>query len=112
MVYDPKEPEISQSPRLAAERRTHPRYGFTAEVEVIEAETSARIEARIGDLSQRGCHVESDRPFSLGTAVKVQITKDRITFALRLGLFLPRLRVWAWHFQKWARSNVRFLKCG
>jgi hypothetical protein len=66
--------------RNAAERRAHPRYGFSADAEVVEDASGTRIEARISDLSQRGCYVESDRPFSLGTVVRVQITNDRDSF--------------------------------
>lgn len=76
MTNETKEP----APRGVAERRTHPRYGFTADAEVIEGGSGASIKARIADISERGCNAESDQPFSLGTAVKVQITKDRESF--------------------------------
>jgi hypothetical protein len=48
---------------------------FAADVEIAEPETGARIEARIIDISQRGCHVETARSFPLGTAIRVQVTK-------------------------------------
>src|SRR6267378_8124820 len=35
-----------------ADRRTHPRYEFTAAVEVVAAESGARMETRVRDLSQ------------------------------------------------------------
>src|SRR5229473_1835900 len=41
------------------DRRTHPRYEFTAAVEVIAAESGARIETRVRDLSQQGCYVDT-----------------------------------------------------
>ncbi len=68
-------PGGSQGPRRTAERRTHPRYGFTADAEVIEDGSGTRIEARITDIGQRGCYVETLRSFSLGTAIRVQVTK-------------------------------------
>jgi hypothetical protein len=71
MTDEMKEP----APRRAAERRTHPRYVFTADAEIAEAETGAKIEARIIDISQRGCHAETPRSFPLGTAIRVQVTK-------------------------------------
>src|SRR6266850_1072343 len=37
-----------------ADRRTHPRYEFVAAVEVVAAESGARIETRVRDLSQQG----------------------------------------------------------
>src|SRR6266436_2110328 len=43
-----------------ADRRTHPRYEFTAAVEVIAAESGARIETRVRDLSQQGCYVDTN----------------------------------------------------
>jgi hypothetical protein len=62
-------------PGRVADRRKHPRYVFTAGAELAEPETGARIEARIIDISQRGCHVETPRSFPLGTAIRVQVTK-------------------------------------
>jgi PilZ domain-containing protein len=76
MTNEPKEP----IPRRVAERRTHPRYGFNAAAELTEEASSTQIKARIADISERGCYVENDRPFPLGTGVRVQITKDRDSF--------------------------------
>jgi hypothetical protein len=42
---------------------------------LLNPKTGARIEARIIDISQRGCHVETPRTFPLGTAIRVQVTK-------------------------------------
>ena len=70
MGNESKEP----GPGRVAERRAHPRYVFTADAEIAEPETGARIEARIIDISQRGCHVEAPRTFPLGTAIRVQVT--------------------------------------
>jgi len=58
-----------------ADRRTHPRYEFTAAVEVIAAESGARIETRVRDLSQQGCYVDTNKPLPLGTVTNVRITK-------------------------------------
>jgi PilZ domain-containing protein len=71
MGNESKEP----GPGRVAERRTHPRYVFTADAE-IEPETGVRIKARIIDISQRGCHVETPRSLPLGTAIRVQVTKS------------------------------------
>jgi hypothetical protein len=72
--------EKGPAPGRVAERRTHPRYGFTADAEVVEDASGARIEARITDISQRGCYVETSHSFPLGTATKVQITKGAESF--------------------------------
>ncbi len=78
--------EKGPAPSRLAERRTNPRYVFTADAEIAEPETGARIEARIIDISQRGCHVETPRSFPLGTAIRVQVTKggDRFVAPARV----------------------------
>jgi len=58
-----------------ADRRTHPRYEFTAAVEVIAAESGARMETRVRDLSQQGCYVDTNNVLALGTVTDVRITK-------------------------------------
>ena len=69
-----------------ADRRTHPRYKFIATGEVVQAETGARIETRVRDLSQQGCYVDTDNALPLGTVTDVCITK-------RAQLFEARARV-------------------
>src|SRR5713226_8826869 len=66
-----------------ADRRTHPRYEFTAAVEVIAAESGARIETRVRDLSQQGCYVDTNKPLPLGTVTDVRITKGTQLFEAR-----------------------------
>jgi PilZ domain-containing protein len=78
MIDESKE----STPGRVAERRTHPRYVFTADAEIAEPETDARIEARIIDISQQGCHVETPRSFPLGTAIRVQVTKGGDSFVV------------------------------
>ncbi len=72
--------EKGPAPGRLAERRTHPRYVFTADAEIVEPETGARIEARIVDISQRGCHVETPRSFPLGTSIRIQVAKGDDSF--------------------------------
>jgi PilZ domain len=72
--------EKGPAPCRAAERRTNPRYGFNADAEVLEDVSSTRIEARITDISQQGCYVETARSFPLGTAIKLQIIKGGESF--------------------------------
>src|SRR6266850_281064 len=60
----PAEPSAALA---GADRRIHPRYEFTAAVEVIAAESGARIETRVRDLSQQGCYVDTNKPLPLGT---------------------------------------------
>ena len=68
------------SAKTGADRRSHPRYAFTAAVEVIADEPGARLKTRVRDLSQQGCNVDTDSPFALGTVTEVRITKGAESF--------------------------------
>lgn len=70
-------PSVAQT---GADRRIHPRYEFTAAVELITAESGARIETRVRDLSQQGCYVDTNEPLPLGTVTDVRITKGTQLF--------------------------------
>src|SRR5216683_7949360 len=63
-----------------ADRRTHPRYEFVAAVEVVAAESGARIETRVRDLSQQGCYVDTNNALPLGTVTDVRIKKGAQLF--------------------------------
>jgi hypothetical protein len=76
----PAEPSAALA---GADRRTHPRYEFTAAVEVIAAESGARIETRVRDLSQQGCYVDTNKPLPLRTVTDVRITKGTQLFEAR-----------------------------
>lgn len=76
----PAEPSVALA---GADRRTHPRYEFTAAVEVIAAESGARIDTRVRDLSQQGCYVDTNKPLPLGTVTDVRITKGTQLFEAR-----------------------------
>jgi c-di-GMP-binding flagellar brake protein YcgR len=65
------------------DRRAHPRYAFTAAVEVVAAELGARIKTQVRDLSQQGCYVDTSKPLALGTNTDVRITKGAIAFEAR-----------------------------
>jgi hypothetical protein len=75
MVDDTKSPAGPSAQRRAADRRTQPRYQFTADAELIEEKSGMRIEARIGDISERGCQAETSKPLPLGTESKIRISK-------------------------------------
>ena len=74
-----------------ADRRTHPRYEFTAAVEVIAPESGARIETRVRDLSQQGCYVDTNNALPLGTVTDVHIQKFSNCYrSSRKSRLLPR----------------------
>src|SRR6266849_7710172 len=79
----PSDAEIPAGRPLApagADRRIHPRYEFIAAVEVVAAESGARMETRVRDLSQQGCYVDTNGPLPLGTVTDVRITKGAQLF--------------------------------
>jgi PilZ domain len=80
---EPQKPVMRSPAPAAGDRRTHPRYAFTAAVEVIAAEPPARLKTRIRDLSQQGCYVDTETPLPLGTAADVRIAKGTTSFEAR-----------------------------
>jgi hypothetical protein len=77
-----------------AERRAHPRYGFNADAELVEDASGTRIEARITDVSRRGCYVETARSFSLGTTTKCKLLKAANLLSLRAESSTRQRREW------------------
>src|SRR6266404_7142777 len=80
IASDAENPAASSVALAGADRRIHPRYEFIAAVEVVAAESGARIEARVRDLSQQGCYVDTNNPLPLGTVTDVRITKSAQLF--------------------------------
>jgi len=78
-----EEPAPDSVPQTGADRRTHPRYAFTAAAEVVASESGELLKTRVRDLSQQGCLVDTDSPFALGTITDVRITKGSELFEAR-----------------------------
>ncbi len=72
---DPETPAPRSATPTGSDRRNHPRYAFTAAIEIVAAESGQRLKTRMRDLSQQGCYVDTDSPLPLGTAADVRITK-------------------------------------
>src|SRR5712692_5131655 len=66
MSEDTKEPAGTHPTRRAAELH--------------EWKSETRIEARIADISLRGCYVDTERGFPLGTEIRVSINKEPESF--------------------------------
>ena len=73
----------STPPASEADRRAHPRYAFTATAEVVATESGARMKARVSDLSQQGCYLDTATPLPLGTSTDVRIMKSAKSFEAR-----------------------------
>lgn len=70
-------PVSRSAPQADVDRRTHPRYAFSASAEVVATESGARVKTRVRDLSQQGCYVDTDSPLPLGTTAVAGITKGK-----------------------------------
>jgi hypothetical protein len=84
---NPAGPAVASS---GADRRVHPRYEFTAAVEVRAADSGARIETRVRDLSQQGCYVDTNDALPLGTVTDVRIKKGTQLFEARARVVYSR----------------------
>src|SRR2546425_380659 len=73
-----------------ADRRIYPRYKFSAAVELVAAESGARTETRVRDLSQQGCYVDTSDALPLGTVTDVRITKGVQLFEARARVVYSR----------------------
>jgi len=54
-------------------RRRVPRFPFVASVELIEERTSAKMNARVTELSLYGCYLDTVNPLPAGTMVSLKI---------------------------------------
>ena len=79
-ALEEKKPAPSSLTPAGADRRSHPRYKFLAAGEVVAAESGARMETRVRDLSQQGCYVDTSDALPLGTVTHVRITKGAQLF--------------------------------
>ena len=78
-----EQPASDSAAPIGADRRSHPRYAFTAPVEVVSAGPGPKLQTHVRDLSQQGCYVDTDSPLALGTATDVRITKGAKSFGAR-----------------------------
>jgi hypothetical protein len=90
IVSDAENPAAPSDALAGADRRTHPRYEFIAAVEVVAAESGARIEMRVRDLSQQGCYVDTNDALPLGTVTDIRIIKGAQLFEARARVVYSR----------------------
>ena len=57
-----------------------PRYGLTAQTEIVEPVSGLRISGRVSEVSHKGCYVDLLNTLPVQTVVEVRITRDRGTF--------------------------------
>src|SRR5882762_106642 len=90
IASDAENPAASSVALAGADRRIHPRYEFIAAVEVVAAESGARIEMRVRDLSQQGCYVDTNDALPLGTVTEIRIIKGAQLFEARARIVYSR----------------------
>jgi hypothetical protein len=110
MVDETKELAGTRPPRRAAERRSEPRYRFAATAELFEEESGTQTETRIADISQRGCYVETDRAFPLGTAIRVSISKGPDRFVTQARVVYSSLKGMGLAFSELAPGELQILE--
>jgi len=62
------------------DRRVDPRYKFAAVALVTAKDSGAQIKSAVGDVGERGCFVNTDDPFAVGTMVAIRLTKELQSF--------------------------------
>ncbi len=74
------ESKLAAIPKCFVERRSHPRFPFTAAVTAVKMSSGARIDARTVHLGAEGCYVDAMNTFPVGTAMQLRLTKDGESF--------------------------------
>jgi hypothetical protein len=67
-----KTPPAEEGP----ERRSTPRFSFTAAADVRELRSQTRVTGRSSDLSLGGCYIDTISPFPVGTVVRVRFERE------------------------------------
>ena len=71
---------VSTPNRVEIERRCASRSPFVAPIELIDMRAGSCIQARVSDLSLRGCYVDTLNPLPIGAAIRLQIRHADATF--------------------------------
>jgi len=71
---------VSTPNRVEIERRCASRSPFVAPIELIDMRAGSSIQARVSDLSLRGCYVDTLNPLPIGAAIRLQIRHADATF--------------------------------
>jgi hypothetical protein len=81
MLEDRKKDGHTAVGLASREKRTHPRYPFSAGAKVTDATSGATLNARISDIGRGGCYVDTISPFTVGAELKLLISKEAHSFA-------------------------------
>ena len=61
---------------MERERRRTPRYMFFASAELLEEQSSVRVNSRVSELSRNGCYLDMMNPFPINTMILLKIWKE------------------------------------
>src|SRR5215469_7604616 len=75
------------------DRRYAIRFPFAADVELIDMESGARIEGVTSDLSLGGCFVCTSKPLSIGSRIRITLTRkeDSVEALAVVRILKPRI---------------------
>ena len=62
------------------ERRRNLRFPFSAEVELSESTSGAKVKGRTSDLGLGGCYIDTFNPLPMGTEAKIRILRENESF--------------------------------
>jgi len=76
---------------MGRDRRTCPRYNFTAEAEALDANSRAKMTARTSDISRGGCYVDTFCPFPRNSSVMLRIVRDKESLVAQAKVMYSKL---------------------
>ena len=65
---------------MEKEKRRGPRVPFIASAEVVEAQSGARMNLRVSELSLYGCYLDTINALPIGSRIQLKIVTDTETF--------------------------------
>lgn len=70
-------------PSDIAERRKNKRFTVSASVELLEPQTSTRLNGRVSDVGMGGCYVDTVSPFPIGTSLLIKLVSGKHSVAAK-----------------------------
>jgi hypothetical protein len=92
------------------ERRSQPRYSFTAAAAIVELKSGNRIEAHIANISLTGCHVETECGFPLGAELGVSIHRGADSFVAQARVVFSSIKGMGLAFSETAQDQIQILE--
>ena len=68
---------------MMSDRRIDPRYPLILHATVENLASGAKLDCRTSDISRTGCYIDTRKPFSSGTVIRVKLTQGRETIEVQ-----------------------------